>query len=175
VGRLPERRWRCADGVVPNWETAWRLARQPRRAPGRGARRRFSEFDSRRERRVRANSARRHERWPTTRLSERVGRALSRKGSATSQCAGTGADARWYFGPTVQPARRTVQTSEVDAAVKRRINARLRILQRVLPRICRRRRLGICRSRSGLLLHFLYVDGLSVIEGIGWIQNDPIR
>src|SRR6267154_976812 len=59
--------------------------------------------------------------------------ALSRKGSATSQCAGTGADARWYFGPTVQPARRTVQTSEVDAAVKRRINARLRILQRVLP------------------------------------------
>src|SRR5258707_15042331 len=59
--------------------------------------------------------------------------ALSRNGSATSQCAGTGADARWYFGPTVQPARRTVQTSEVDATVKRRINARLRILQPVLP------------------------------------------
>src|SRR5437879_13861189 len=29
--------------------------------------------------------------------------ALSRQGSATSHLAGTGAVARWYFGPAVQP------------------------------------------------------------------------
>src|SRR5690242_12463407 len=35
--------------------------------------------------------------------------ALSRHGSVTSHLAGTGAEGRWYFGPTVQPAtkRRT--------------------------------------------------------------------
>src|SRR2546429_651187 len=33
--------------------------------------------------------------------------ALSRHGSVTSHLAGTGAEARWYFGPTVQPNKKT--------------------------------------------------------------------
>src|SRR5438445_12322217 len=42
--------------------------------------------------------------------------ALSRQGSATSHFAGTGTDARWYFGPTVQPAAKTKTASPLKAA-----------------------------------------------------------
>src|SRR5882762_8763128 len=41
--------------------------------------------------------------------------ALSRQGSATSQCVAAGAEARWYFGPTVQPARQSTATSAASA------------------------------------------------------------
>src|SRR6267154_5688002 len=41
--------------------------------------------------------------------------ALSRQGSETSHFAGTGAVARWYFGPTVQPPRRTATASPIRA------------------------------------------------------------
>src|SRR5947208_6729324 len=41
--------------------------------------------------------------------------ALSRQGSETSHFAGTGAVARWYFGPTVQPPTRTARASPIRA------------------------------------------------------------
>src|SRR5206468_3716639 len=41
--------------------------------------------------------------------------ALSRHGSDTSHFAGTGAVARWYFGPTVQPPMRTARASPIRA------------------------------------------------------------
>src|SRR5438309_613179 len=50
--------------------------------------------------------------WPLARPS--FG-ALSRQGSETSHFAGTGAVARWYFGPTVQPPTRTARASPIRA------------------------------------------------------------
>src|SRR5437773_11284221 len=50
--------------------------------------------------------------WPLARPS--FG-ALSRHGSATSHFAGTGAAARWYLGPTVQPPMKTAKASPIRA------------------------------------------------------------
>jgi len=74
--------------------------------------------------------------------------ALSRQGSATSQCVAAGAEARWYFGPTVQPARaRAVSESE---HVRRRETVKSRFLVAALLGMTTKKNLPVKNNAARL-------------------------
>src|SRR6266436_10173556 len=81
--------------------------------------------------------------------------ALSRHGSATSHFAGTGAVARWYLGPTVQPFPQATAAIAAAPITKREGNCALRGIISWLPAlhscfqpVSRLRPLHQCRLRS---------------------------
>src|SRR6266550_2587584 len=116
VGRLPERRWRWTLGAVATfgncvaiWIPAEALACSSRAAETLMVWLASSACFS---------SAPNWSSWKMLHhspLARPSFGALSRQGSVTSHFAGTGAVARWYFGPTVQPPMRAQTARPVRA------------------------------------------------------------
>src|SRR6266567_7793661 len=116
AGRLPESRWRSVLGVVERTGNcvAIRTAAEARACSSRAAATLMVWFASSDclSRAPKSSSLKALHHGPLARPS--LG-ALSRHGSATSHFAGTGAVARWYFGPTVQPPMRAQTASPARA------------------------------------------------------------